>query len=89
MKTDIFEFFCENWIFFKKIWILKSYENLNFLKYRIFNVFFHCEETRPLVSIFAYIDAMLLNLEAPVPLVFHQNEWSQIKVNCLWSPVIN
>jgi len=20
---------------------------------------------------------------------FHQNEWSQIKVNCLWSPVIN
>jgi hypothetical protein len=38
--------------------------------------FFHCEETRPLVSIFTYIDAvsiftyidaMLLNLEAPVP----------------------
>jgi hypothetical protein len=28
---------------------------------------FHCEETRPLVSIFTYIDAMLLNLEAPVP----------------------
>jgi hypothetical protein len=28
--------------------------------------FFHCEETRPLVSIFTYIDAMLLNLEAPV-----------------------
>ena len=27
--------------------------------------FFHCEETRPLVSIFTYIDAMLLNLEAP------------------------
>jgi hypothetical protein len=21
--------------------------------------------------------------------VFHQNEWSQIKANCLWSPVIN
>ena len=29
--------------------------------------FFHCDETRPLVSIFTYIDAMLLNLEAPVP----------------------
>ena len=29
--------------------------------------FFHCEETRPLVSIFTYIDAMLLNLEAQVP----------------------
>ena len=29
--------------------------------------FFHCEETRLLVSIFTYIDAMLLNLEAPVP----------------------
>jgi hypothetical protein len=27
--------------------------------------FFHCEETRPPVSIFTYIDAMLLNLEAP------------------------
>ena len=27
--------------------------------------FFHCEETRPLVSIFTYIDAMLLNLESP------------------------
>jgi hypothetical protein len=36
--------------------------------YRIFNVFFPlCEETRPLVSIFTYIDAMLLNLEVPVP----------------------
>ena len=35
--------------------------------YRIFNVFFSTEETRPLVSIFTYIDAMLLNLEAPVP----------------------
>ena len=29
--------------------------------------FFHCEETRPPVSIFTYIDAMLLNLDAPVP----------------------
>ena len=29
--------------------------------------FFHCEETRPLVSIFTYIDAMLLNLEASAP----------------------
>ena len=29
--------------------------------------FFHCEETRLLVSIFTYIDAMLLNLEVPVP----------------------
>ena len=29
--------------------------------------FFHCEETRPPVSIFTYIDAMLLNLEAPFP----------------------
>jgi Holliday junction resolvase len=29
--------------------------------------FFHCEETRPLVSIFTYIDAMLLNLEVQVP----------------------
>ena len=28
--------------------------------------FFHCEETRPLVSIFTYIDAVT-NLEAPVP----------------------
>ena len=28
--------------------------------------FFHCEETRPPVSIFTYIDAMLLNLEVPV-----------------------
>ena len=25
--------------------------------------FFNCEETRPVVSIFTYIDAMLLNLE--------------------------
>jgi hypothetical protein len=28
---------------------------------------FSSEETRPLVSIFTYIDTMLLNLEAPVP----------------------
>jgi hypothetical protein len=28
--------------------------------------FFHCEETKPFVSIFTYIEAMLLNLEAPV-----------------------
>ena len=28
---------------------------------------FHCEETRPLVSIFTHIDAMLLNLEALAP----------------------
>ena len=32
-----------------------------------FMYFFHCEETRPLVSIFTYIDAMLLNLEVQVP----------------------
>jgi hypothetical protein len=30
-------------------------------------MYFSTEETRPLVSIFTYIDAMLLNLEAPVP----------------------
>jgi hypothetical protein len=29
--------------------------------------FFHCEETRSLDSIFTFIDAMFLNLEAPVP----------------------
>jgi hypothetical protein len=29
--------------------------------------FFHCEKTRPLVSICTYIDAMLLDLEAPIP----------------------
>ena len=32
MKTDIFEFFCENWIFEKKIWILKSCENFEFFE---------------------------------------------------------
>jgi hypothetical protein len=39
---------------------------------------FHCEETRPLVSIFTYIDAMLLNLEAPVPALFFDKMWGQI-----------
>ena len=51
--------------------------------------FFHCEETRPLVSIFTYIDAvsiftyidaMLLNLEAPVP---QQTEIKFVSVSVL------
>ena len=36
------------------------------LSRRRFAYFFHCEETRHLVSIFTYIDPMLLNLGAPV-----------------------
>jgi hypothetical protein len=51
------------WCGFRTIALAKSVTwNTEYLMY-----LFHCDVTRSLVSIFTYIDAMLLNLEAPVP----------------------
>jgi hypothetical protein len=49
-----------------------------------------CKTYRDLLLISRPLSTVFQKGAAPlIPLVFHQNEWSQIKANCLWSPVIN
>ena len=61
MKSNNYQYHI--WCGFRTISLVKSVTS-----YTEYLMYFLCsEETRFLVSIFTYIDAMLLNLEAPVP----------------------